>query len=138
MPCHVAYTPRYSAIYMSSPSHLLHCALPLQAPEAVVGDTRCKSDVFGVGATVFFMATGKHPFGLYRGETLPAYFYHIGTAFNTGLKHSAVLTSDIANCLVPTCDPLLVDMVTSWMQLQLAERPASSSSRFLNHPFLAR
>ena len=113
-----------------------HGTARYQAPEAIVGDTRCKSDVFGAGASVFYMAAGAHPFSACRGEALAAYYWHMGLAYSQGQQHSSLLQDDVGS------HPGLgtsgaAALITAWTSLQLDDRPGSEDAMFLGHPFIA-
>ena len=131
-----------SAVPVSAGQCISHGTARYQAPEAVFGHTMPKSDVFGAGATVYYMATSHHPFAYYSNEG--TYFFEMGMGYcdtdTGGLREDSaparLLSGDIGS-QPRLCGTPLGDLVTAWMRLQAEDRPSPAADLFLRHPFLA-
>ena len=114
-----------------------------QAPEAVVGRTSSHSDVFGAGASVYFMATGKAPLSPTRPERNGRSDLEVGAEWtsNTGSAYMRGgrfdrLDRALAKFRSEQDDEDLADLVETWMGFRPSERPKPLSPGFRRHSFL--
>jgi serine/threonine protein kinase len=119
-----------------------HGSAFFQSPEAVVGRTGTKSDVYGAGATIFFMATGRPPMhypennkGKTSIECTAAWIQRTGMAFITG-GCDVTLTEELARFRAEQANSDLVDLVEAWMSFRPEDRPTPRSTEFLHPKFL--
>ena len=114
-----------------------------QSPEAVVGCTSSASDVFGAGASVYFMATGKAPLSPSRPERKGRSETELGAEWvsKTGLAYISggryeQLDAELAKFRSEQNDDDLADLVETWMGFRPSERPSPLSPGFSGHSFL--